>query len=304
MTFIEFKDSIEQGKYDNRLYILNCEDCFFVADQYINAISNTVNKPVQYITDVKSLYTKTKDIFGVSQLDNNIKVFKTNDLSELDNSCKTQQNTFIVTTKLSKTVQEEFKQYIVNIPKLEDWCIKDYLYSNLEELNNKELDWLYDITNGDIYRIQNELDKFNLFNSEEKPYLFKDMKSEGAFSDLSSYNVFNLTNSIVNKDLVQLSNVLKEIKRFDAEPLGVISILYQSFKKLILVLLASNPTPESTGLKSNVIYAIKKNSTVYNKHQLLEIFKFLTNIDKQLKTGKIEIPWLIDYAICKILTIM
>ena len=100
-----------------------------------------------------------------------------------------------------------------------------------------------------------------------------------------------------------LTNALKEIKSFDAEPLGVITLLYQGFRKLIQVWLAKQATPESTGLKSNVIYALSKQPRVYDKQQLLKSFQLLNNIDKELKTGTLcDIKYVIDYVICRVLT--
>ena len=72
---------------------------------------------------------------------------------------------------------------------------------------------------------------------------------------------------------------------------------------MIQVLLSKNPTPESTGLKSNVIYAISKSPKVYTKKQMIDAFQFLNSIDKMLKTGKIDIKWLVDYVVCKVLTV-
>ena len=54
--------------------------------------------------------------------------------------------------------------------------------------------------------------------------------------------------------------------------------------------------------KQNVIYAINKSPRVYTKQQLLKCFLVVSDIDKKLKTGFIEIPWLIDYLVCKVLT--
>ena len=95
---------------------------------------------------------------------------------------------------------------------------------------------------------------------------------------------------------------MKEIKSFDAEPLGVVTLLYQGFKKLIQVWLAKQATPDSTGLKSNVIYVLNKQPRVYTKEQLIAAFQLLNNIDKELKSGNIEIKWLIDYVICRVMT--
>ena len=71
---------------------------------------------------------------------------------------------------------------------------------------------------------------------------------------------------------------------------------------MIQVWLAKQATPKSTGLKSNVIYALSKQPRVYDKQQLLKSFQLLNDIDKQLKTGNIDTKWLIDYVVCRVLT--
>ena len=141
-----------------------------------------------------------------------------------------------------------------------------------------------------------------MFSGNEQKYMFDDMVNEGCFSDLSTYNVFNITNAVTGKDINLLHNALREIKNFDAEPLGVVTLLYQGFKKLMQVWLSNNPTPENTGLKSNVIYAINKSPRVYSKQQLLSCFETMTDIDRMLKTGELcEMKYLIDYVVCKVL---
>ena len=141
-----------------------------------------------------------------------------------------------------------------------------------------------------------------MFSVNEQKYMFDDMVNEGCFSDLSTYNVFNITNAVTGKDINLLHNALREIKNFDAEPLGVVTLLYQGFKKLMQVWLSNNPTPENTGLKSNVIYAINKSPRVYSKQQLLSCFETMTDIDRMLKTGELcEMKYLIDYVVCKVL---
>ena len=187
-------------------------------------------------------------------------------------------------------------------PKIELWHIKDFGYSALEGVPRDKLDWLIKICNNDIYRISNEVDKIKMFSVNEQKYMFDDMVNEGCFSDLSTYNVFNITNAVTGKDINLLHNALREIKNFDAEPLGVVTLLYQGFKKLMQVWLSNNPTPENTGLKSNVIYAINKSPRVYSKQQLLSCFETMTDIDRMLKTGELcEMKYLIDYVVCKVL---
>lgn len=302
LTFEELKNSIMNESVKDDLIIFQYEDVPFVPYQYIKQISKIKNYSITYLDSIAHLEKNIVDIFGTSVIDDGIKVYRTEEFSSTSLDLRNQQNLYIITKKIDKSSFDLFGDYIVKIPKLEGWHIKDYVYSVAEGIDQKDLDWLIDICQLDIYKLENELDKLRLFSESERKYLFEDMKYQGAYSDLSTFNVFNITNAVTSKDVVLLQNALKEIHSFDAEPLGVVTLLYQGFRKLIQVWLAKNPTPENTGLKSNMIYAINKSPRVYNKNQLLNAFLILTNIDKQLKTGMLDTKWLIDYVICKVLT--
>lgn len=303
MKIEELKEKIETKQLDESSYIFIYEDVNFIPLQYINEISKVREMNIEYIDSLSGVGSVANDIFGATTSSNSMKVLITNELESISDKFIFEKNTYVVVSKIKdKTNIERLSNCIVNVPKLEGWQIKDYVYSLAEGINTKNLDWLIESCNEDIYRLENELDKFKLFSENERKYLFDDMLSDGAFVDLSNFNVFNVTNAVTSRDYDMLSRTLREIKSFDAEPLGVVTLLYNAFKKLILVWLANNPTPENTGLKSGMIYAIKNQSRVFNKEQLLSSYLLLTNIDKMLKTGYIDTSWLIDYLICRILT--
>lgn len=303
MTLEEFKTSIEQKTVGNQLVIFVYEDVPFVADQYIREIAKIKEQKIQYIESIDSLSSGVADIFGMSDVKDGIRVYRAKEIENLSDKLRYETDLYIVVNKIKdKDVQSLYSDYIINIPKLEGWQLKDYMYSVAEGVDQKSLDWLITASGEDIYRLENELDKFRLFGVNEQKYLFNDMLHDGAFVDLSSFNVFNITNAVTSRDYATLKNALKEIKSFDAEPLGVVTLLYQGFKKLIQVWLAKQATPDNTGLKSNVIYALNKQPRVYTKEQLIAAFQLLNNIDKELKSGNIEIKWLIDYVICRVMT--
>lgn len=303
MKIEELKEKIETKQLDDSSYIFIYEDVNFVPLQYINEISKVREMNIEYIDSLSGVGSVANDIFGTTTSSNNMKVLITNEIESISDKFIFEKNTYVVVSKIKdKTNVERLSNCIVNVPKLEGWQIKDYVYSLAEGIDTKNLDWLIESCNEDIYRLENELDKFKLFSENERKYLFDDMLSDGAFVDLSNFNVFNVTNAVTSRDYEMLSRALREIKSFDAEPLGVVTLLYNAFKKLILVWLANNPTPENTGLKSGMIYAIKNQTRVFNKEQLLSSYLLLTNIDKMLKTGYIDTSWLIDYLICRILT--
>ncbi len=303
MDIKELKESIEAGTIGTQFLILQYEDVPFVADQYLREISKLRGRPIEYVEDIVAISNSSFDIFGMASLDDSIRVYRTTELSYLPDNLKTEENLYIIVKKITdKNALTVYQDSIVNIPPLEGWHLQDYMYSVAEGVDRKSLDWLIKATNNDIYRLENELDKFRLFTPSEQKFLFNDMLHEGAYSDLSSFNVFNITNAITSREMNNLKLALKEIKSFDAEPLGIVVLLYQGFRKLIQVWLALKATPENTGLKSGMIYAINKQPKVFNKEQLLKSFLLLTDIDRQLRSGNIDTKWLVDYLVCRILT--
>lgn len=303
MKIETLKEQIENKSVGNEPLIFLYEDTNFIPLQYIVEIARIREKNIEYIDSLANIGSNVNDIFGGTTISNSLRVLITKELEDVHEKFRYETDLYIVVNKIKdKTCIEKLSDLVINIPKLEDWQIKDYVYSLAEGIDTKSLDWLIEATGSDIYRLENELDKFKLFQEAERKYLFEDMVSDGAFVDLSNFNVFNITNAVTSRDYNTLKNALKEIKSFDAEPLGVVTLLYNGFRKLILVWLANNPTTESTGLKSGMIWAIKNQPRVFTKEQLLSSFLLLTNIDKMLKTGYIDTSWLIDYLICRILT--
>ena len=303
MKFEDVKSLIEEGKIGDSLLILQYQDNNYVAYQWAREIARIHNKHISYIESLYGIISASIDIFGTETIDDGERIYSCETFDVISEKLKSEKNLIIITNKITKESENIFKDNICILPKLEEWHIKDYVYSVCQGINEKDLDWLVSVCKSDIYRISNEVDKLTLFSVNERRYLFEDMKYQGAFNDLSTFNVFNITNAVTSRDFDSLLNALKEIKSFDAEPLGVVTLLYQGIKKLILVWLANNPTPENTGLRSNVIYAINKSPRTFTKKQLLDTYQFLNSIDRLLKTGQLcDMNKLIDYVICKVLT--
>lgn len=303
ITLQELKSAIEQRSVGSDMVIFVCEDVTFVPLQYIREIASIKNQKITYLENIDSLVNNFADIFGMADIEDGIRVYKTSELETLNPKLKYEKDLYLVVNKIKdKKILTDFEHNVIHVPKLEGWQLQDYLYSVAEGIDTAQLDWLLEASGRDIYRLENELDKFRLFSSTERKYLFNDMLHEGAYHDLSQFNVFNITNAVTSRDYEMLHNALKEIKSFDAEPLGVVTLLYQGFKKLIQVWLARNPTTENTGLPSKMIWAINKQARTFSKDQLIKSFLLLTSIDKELKSGNIDTRWLIDYLICRILT--
>jgi DNA polymerase III delta subunit len=300
MKIEDLKRDIENKTLDTKLIIFKYEDIPYVPFQYINEIAKQRELKVEYLEEDSQLIS-TADIFGV-KTPLGIRLLKIDKFENSNNKLLDEDNLYIVCKKISKDAEDTLSDRIVSVPKLENWQIKDYVYSQLEGIDTKELDELIDLCKYDIYRLQSEIEKLLIFNEGERKYIFSDFVYDGIFSDLSTYTVFDLSNSIIKKDTKRLLDIYKELDKIDCEPLGLVTILLNNFRNIIKIQLASNPTPESTGLKPNQFWAIKYNCNVYTKDQLLAVFDLLTDTDRRIKTGEITTTILVDYLITHILS--
>lgn len=305
MTIQELKAQIEAGNVTHDLIIFKDTEGNFISNQYIRAIQRLRNQEIQYLESPMELIQDSWSIFGSDDLavDNTLRVIKTDSFIWTSLRIMDLKDVIIVVSKFSdKTIEKQFETCVVNVPKIEDWMLKDYVYSTTEGVAQKDLDWLMNLCGKNRDRLQMELDKLTLFGVDERKYLFNDLIRDGAVDDLSSYSIFNFTNAITSKDMKMLMTIYKELDRVDVNEFGLLTILVKNFKNILMVQLTSNPTPESTGIDGKQLYAVKRIPRVYSPDQLVKIYQMLLDIDRQVKTGELPTDILIDYIIIKILS--
>ena len=303
MELQELSNALKNNSNIEPFYIfLNTENTF-LSNQYIEEISKVKSLSISYVDELKSLVPDKNDIFGcdVTLSENTLYVYKTDEFVCNDISIKNVKNLIIVCNKIEKNTAELFKTFIIEMPKLQEWQIKDYVYSLADGVDHRKLDWLISICNKDIYRIDNELSKIKIFNKKDRDDVFNQFAEEGAFSDLSNIVVFDLTSAILKRDAKRTSEILEDIKNFDCEPFGVLTLLLNSFRNVINIQLSRDPSAVSLGMKPAQFYAIQKNNCgVYTKEQLVTIFELLSKIEFRVKMGELPAELLIDYMVTNI----
>jgi DNA polymerase III delta subunit len=297
MQLEQLKTQILDGSLRENFFIFKIEDNDFLANQYIKAISK--NKDLLYIKDLSDLL-KSKD--GLLNTQNDyFSIYRCSSFNIIDNYFHSASNLIIVASSVSKEAESEYYYNVVKFPKLEEWHIKEYAYTLGEGISKEELDLFVEDANFNIFRIDNELSKLKYFSPSQRKYLFGQMALEGSFRDISNYSIFSLTKSIQAKDIEAIKKILIKEDSIDIDPISIMSILYQNFRNMILVWLDKNPTPETTGLKSNQIWAIKNIPHNYNKEKLIKILKFLTSLDYKLKSGELPNKNLFSYILVSVL---
>lgn len=299
MQIDEVKYIIENKKYLGQLFIFQYSDTKFIIQQYIEKLVLDFNFELSYNDEIDDKIITGVSLFG-SVNDNVLRVY---DINELDYNVNlsNEKNLIILCKKINEELKKLYADNIIIVPKLEDWQIKDFVYSIGEGIPESDLDKLIDLCDNNIYRLTQELDKMLVFPNSLKQNIFKEFYKDGVFNDLSDATIFDFCSSIIKKDISRLTQIYSQLDRMDVSPLGFISILYQNIKDIIKIQLGVKPTPESTGIAKNKFYAIKYNNlNKFNTKQLIQIFELLTDIDKQVKLGQLDVDNIIDYVIVSI----
>jgi len=284
MTLQELKKEIENKTLGDSSLIIKCDNNF-VIHQYINEIAKFKNKSLVFVETLDELFNRNPFLVY-----NDIYVFETDNLDKFNYDLGSITNSFIICKKT--------KLDCIEVPKLEQWQIKDFALSNLS-LKETDIDWLCSQCKYDIHKLDNEIQRLKLFDNQET--IFKQFIYDGIYNDLSSDNIFSITNAIENKDYNTLSKLYEKIELCDVEPLGVVTTLYNAFKKMLIIITTKYPTEENTGIKSNQIWALKNIAKCYTGQQILDIVKFLSDIQEKLVLGVLPADIVRDYVILNIL---
>lgn len=301
MNIEDFKKDILQHTVKPGLIIFENSENSFVANQYIEEIAKQRHMSVEQIDDVSEVSGKNTDIFGMTLLDSVLHVCRVKEFNAVvyDISLIDRDDIVIICDKALGGPRWDDR--IVKIPRLENWQIKDYMYSKVEGVDRKQLDWLQELCGNDIYRINEEIDKIVLFDKKDQNKMFSKFIDDNVFSDLSTYTIFNMSNAILNKDLTTLRKIWSEIDRIDVEALGMVTLMKNNIRNIIKIQLNNCPTAENTGMSPKQFYAVSKSCGRFTKERLLEIFTMLTDVDRRLKNGTLPSDVILDYIILNIL---
>lgn len=299
MQIDEVKYIIENKKYSGQLLIFQYSDTKFIVRQYIEKLVLDFSFDLIYKDEIDNSIMTGPSLFGDIE-SNELRVFDVDEFNYNQNISK-EKNLIVLCKKINDSIKSIYSDNIIIVPKLEDWQIKDFVYSVGDGIPESDLDMLINLCNNDIYRLNQELDKMLIFPNSLKQNIFKEFYKDGIFNDLVDSTIFDFCSSIIKKDISKLTYIYSQLDRMDISPLGFVSILYQNVKDIIKIQLGVKSTPESTGIAKNKFYAIKYNNlNKFNTKQLIQIFELLTDIDKKVKLGQLDVDDIIDYVIVSI----
>ena len=288
MDIKELKSKIENKSIGQEGMIFVSKNTF-IPRQYISEIAKIYDKTVEYVDSYIKLFP-SKSMFSIDN-DNSIFVFITDELQEkvdLDNFC------YIICNKCKN------KDAIV-IPNLESWHMLDYAISNSSSnLDKEKLREVVSACNGDMYLLDNEISKYNIFESNQK-YIFNSLYDNNQLVKSYKETIFDFTNALLDKDISKICYFYINLDKYNFDAMALVSILYTQIRNIILVGFNNNPTEANTGLSSKQIYWIRKNLYKYNRDQLLRLFLFISSADMYLKEGILSSKQLFDFVVINFL---
>ena len=173
--------------------------------------------------------------------------------------------------------------------KLENWQIEAYIQALIPGLDNQEVSWLCKNAKFDIWRLDNEASKLNIFDKKDQSKILMAINNDNGYVDLNELTIFNLSNAIMNKDMVGIKKVIEDIDNIDVEGTGLVTILLKNFLNIINIQTNSRATAQSLGMSEKQFRYLQYNQcNKYSNEELFNIYNFLTDIDYKLKSGLLE----------------
>lgn len=287
----ELKTSIEQNTLAQNLVIYQCDkQNEYIPRQYLKEYCSNNSYDVICVEEETEL--PHQSLFG--NICNSVVYLYVVDSLTSFSYTSSQNNVWVICNKIGKKVKSEYDENIVEIPKLQDWQIKDFISSICKTLNTNQVEELFGHYKDNLFRLENELSKINILG-------YDNAKSQ-LYVDVSNYNIFDITNAIIKRDKLSISNIYNYIECIDVDSFGLVTLLINNFKNIIDVQLSKNPTAESVGMSGKQFWAIQNYSCgFYTTKELVYIFEFLNDIDYKIKSGLLDTNMVVDYIICTIL---
>ena len=294
MTLMDLKKSIEAQNIPDDFIVFLCSENSFIADQYVDAICE-INNLVK--TRINTLQDQASALSLVLESTDELKVMKVDTFEEALIDYSDLKNTVVVCNKIDKKVKPLVEDYIIEITKLADWQIKSYIKFICPVLNDDELDWLYQATEGNIYKMINEVDKIKLFPVPEQRSVLDAIRFSPD-SDLYSVSIFDLADAIIRNNKPFVLDFLKH-KNINFDLMQIVGATLQKVKNIILVTQNSGKTASEIGINDKYMYRLRKDWNGFPESRLKALLEFLSSIDLKLKTGSLDMSKeaQIDYLI-------
>ena len=276
MTLMDLKKAIENNSISDAPLIFKYTDDKFLVNQYIKEIAKIRRLKISNISSIYDI-SQDDDLF-----DSEPQFIYVCDCDTFSEDLQIDDINIII---ICKNVAENVKVDYIEFSKPLNWQIEDFVKMRISGLDEVQIKWLCEISKYDIFRLDNECKKFEIFSPQEQKIIFDMINTDNGFSDMNSLTIFNFTNAIIKKDLATIKAVLSDLKNIDIEGSGLITIFSKQFRNIIDIQLNLKASAESLNMTSKQYNAIKYSCGKYSNQQLIDVYTFITDLDRRLKLG-------------------
>ena len=283
MTLIELKKCIESQVIPNDFIIFVCPENTFIANQYIDAICD-INNLTR--TNINSLQEQNSALALVMEHTDELSVLTVDVFDEMLIDYSSLTNTVVICSKIDKKIKSFVEDYIIEVPKLTDWQVKSYINLICPALTTEEVDWLYQATNGNVYRIVNEIDKVKLFPLAEQKTVLEELRFSPK-SDLYAITAGDLAEAIIRNNKAVVLDFLRH-EDFNIDFLYVVATMLKTVKNIILCRTDSNRNATEIGVSDGQLKYYRYAWKDFPMQRLQLLLKFLSEVDLKLKSGLLD----------------
>ena len=230
MTLKDLKIAIMQKTLSDRFLILkNVEDptkdsnASFLSEQYLQEISKARNLE---IAKINSIYDPLQSTLSILVPEKKLNVLKVDSFDETSLDYSQFVDIVVICNKIDSKIMPLLTDFVVEIPKLENWHIEDYVKTLVPNGTTSNLNWLTKASQYKVHRILNELDKIKLFSPGEQENVLKALRNETQSDlyrnfdlekelEIKDFSAQTVASAIISKNMSQVSYFLLRRQFFD-----------------------------------------------------------------------------------------
>lgn len=286
MTLSELKKFIINKTVPTEFMIFVAKDCPFLASQYLQAICDMSKSGYRKIN---SIYEPQQSSLALlTSPEDMINILKVEVFDERAEEYSQFENTIVVCDQIEKSIASTVEPYVIKFPKLEEWQILDYAKSICSELDDSDLTWLIQMTDNNIERVTNELEKVALFPKSEQKAVFASIRFDSQ-TDLYKLDLFTVVNALVEGDFTVLYDFIRYNGYEVIDPVVLANRAFTSLKNITLVTQNQGLTAEACGMSAGQFRFLSYKYHSLNLEALKAKLKFLADFDLKLKTSQLDL---------------
>ena len=183
----------------------------------------------------------------------------------------------------------------------------DVLYKYVQKgckLSDGNTEHLIKICSNDYGRLLLEMDKINRYakvTNQSLDKAYEQLVADGTIYREPEDAIFDFVDAVLQVRPKLAYRLLEDCKAFDEGSVKLISVLYNSMKKVLQVQTCdSRDISGATGLSAWEIKCARKNLNYWKSEDLVYFLKLLQGAERAIKTGEIEESVAIDYVLTRI----